>query len=160
MRLETFHKLDAQHPDWCWSNKSARAIDFYAPTSSKIAKSWEIIYFFCQQPPHLLEVSGISFKLFDWKCPTLTKSGSCIFFLKLGSKSTHNQYLRLPFWTLFRHSAAQKNADFLSFFLEFWVFFLSFWVFSWVLSFSSTGLPTMNISAVDSFFPLLAWSVF
>ena len=36
--------IDAQHPDWCWSNKNARAIDFHVPTPSKMLKCGEIFF--------------------------------------------------------------------------------------------------------------------
>ena len=60
----------------------ARAIDFYVPTPSKIAKTWDII-FFAQQQRHLLDLSEI-------KMPNI---GPLVAAAKSGCKSAHKQHL-------------------------------------------------------------------
>ena len=68
--------LDAQHPDWCWSNKNARAIDFISPPLLKEQNYGQSI-FFDQQQRHLLVLSEINFKLLLENVQHWSLSSSC-----------------------------------------------------------------------------------
>ena len=114
LHFETSHKHDAQHPNWCWSNENARAVDFFAPPLLK-EQNYGQLFFFDQQLRQLLAISEISFKLFaqHWM-----KSGSCIFFSKSGCKVAHFQYLllyNLWFTVIFRKEIWERNGNYSTF---------------------------------------------
>ena len=64
---------------------------FMSPTPTKVAKIWEIIFFFNQQLRHLLEASELS-QVFDGKMPNIGPQVSAEL---SGFKVAHSKYLLL-----------------------------------------------------------------